>query len=331
MKKFFLLCSIFLLLFFTGCGKTTEKDAINKLENKINNAKSYLLTGKLTILNNEDLYTYNVNATYKKENNYKVRLVNQSNNHEQIILRNSDGVYVLTPSLNKSFKFQSDWPNNSSESYLLQPLLSDLKKSEYTIKEENGNYIYTTGVNYPNNSKLSKQDIILDKDGNMKSVIVYDSSNVKQIEMQYESISFNENIDNNVFSLDSVMSSCTDCQTTETTSSIDDAIFPLYLPSGTKLVSQEVINTDKGERVILTFDGEASFVLVEENSSVYEELEIIPISGEPYLLTDSYGALNDSSITWTMAGIDYYLTSNALSQSELIEVARSISVIPTMK
>ena len=27
----------------------------------------------------------------------------------QIILRNEEGVFVLTPALNKSFRFQSDW------------------------------------------------------------------------------------------------------------------------------------------------------------------------------------------------------------------------------
>ena len=39
-------------------------------------------------------------------------------------------VIVLTPSLNKSFKFQSDWPYNSSQSYILQPLLEDMENEE---------------------------------------------------------------------------------------------------------------------------------------------------------------------------------------------------------
>lgn len=62
-----------------------------------------------------------------------------------------------------------------------------------------------------------------------------------------------------------------------------------------------------------------------------EELEVIPTSGEPYLLMGTYGSLNDNSITWTSGGIDYYITSDVMSQQELIEVARSLSVIPTMK
>ena len=57
---------------------------------------------------------------------FKVSLINNSTNHEQVILRNDDGVFVLTPSLNKSFKFQSDWPYNNSQIYLLGSIIDDL-------------------------------------------------------------------------------------------------------------------------------------------------------------------------------------------------------------
>lgn len=42
----------------------------------------------------------------KKDNLFKVSLTNQVNNHEQIILRNNDGVYVLTPSIGKVLNFK---------------------------------------------------------------------------------------------------------------------------------------------------------------------------------------------------------------------------------
>ena len=51
----------------------------------------------MEIVNNEEKYTYDVDVTFKKGNYYKVSLVNKENNHEQIILKNDDGVYVLTP------------------------------------------------------------------------------------------------------------------------------------------------------------------------------------------------------------------------------------------
>ena len=32
----------------------------------------------------------------------------------------------MTPSINKSFKFQSEWPTNSSQSYILEAILKDI-------------------------------------------------------------------------------------------------------------------------------------------------------------------------------------------------------------
>ena len=56
-----------------------------------------------------------------KESMYKTAIV---------ILKNEEGVFVLTPSLNKSFKFQSDWPYNNSQSYLLQNILNDIENDD---------------------------------------------------------------------------------------------------------------------------------------------------------------------------------------------------------
>lgn len=120
-------------------------------------------------------------------------------------------------------------------------------------------------------------------------------------------------------------------KTTEQSSAIDDIIYPLYIPTGTSLIDKEKVSKTDGERVILTFDGEKPFLLVEETSSVSDEFSIVPTLGEPYLLIDTIGALTNNSITWSSNGIDYYIVSDAMSQIELIEIASSISSIPTMK
>ena len=73
---------------------------------------SYELTGEMVIVSNEDEFTYNIKVGVDNKTNYKVSLVNTINNHEQVILKNSEGVYVVTPNLNKSFKFMSEWPSN---------------------------------------------------------------------------------------------------------------------------------------------------------------------------------------------------------------------------
>lgn len=132
MKKLVIL-ALGLMLFITGCGKETEEDLIAKFEKSITNSKSYILKGNMEILSNEETFTYSIEANYLKDDYYKVTLVNQTNNHEQIILKNGDGVYVVTPTLNKSFKFQSEWPANSSQSYILSSLLNDIKGEEKIV------------------------------------------------------------------------------------------------------------------------------------------------------------------------------------------------------
>ena len=63
-------------------------------ENSLIKAKAYKLDGKLEIVNNEDVYNYDTEVSYKKDNYYKVLLTNKANDHTQIILKNDDGVYV---------------------------------------------------------------------------------------------------------------------------------------------------------------------------------------------------------------------------------------------
>ena len=97
MKKY-LLCILVLLSGFllVGCGKYGEKDIVNDLNKKISKIDNYYLNGELEIINNEDSYLYDVEVAYQKEDNFRVSLKNKTNNHEQIILKNQEGVHVMT-------------------------------------------------------------------------------------------------------------------------------------------------------------------------------------------------------------------------------------------
>ena len=119
--------------------------------------------------------------------------------------------------------------------------------------------------------------------------------------------------------------------TSAETNVLEDTIYPLYIPTGTVLTSEEKIAKTDGERVIMTFEGEKPFLLVEETASIEEEFSIIPTYGEPYLLIDTVGALTENSITWSSNGIDYYIVSDVMSQDELVDIARSVNVVPNMK
>ncbi len=333
MKKIclFMFLGLFLSL-ITGCGKYKEEDLLKDLEKKLDSTKAYQLNGKLEIVNNDDVYNYTVSTSYQKDDYYKVSLKNDANNHEQIILKNDTAVYVLTPSLNKSFKFQSDWPYNNSQIYLLESIINDLKNdSNRTYKETKDHYIFTSSVNYPNNRKLKKQEVTFDKDLNLKTVKVLDDNDIPEMTMSYSKIDWKPNFKKDYFSLEESMNTASISDEVTTTGAIEDVIYPLVIPEGTKLTSEEKISKTDGERVILTFEGEKPFLLVEETVNKEDEFTIIPTYGEPFQFMDTIGALSDNSLSWTVNGMEYYLVSDVLNQDELVEVAQSISVLPTMK
>ena len=332
MKKFFLVMIAILLVFVTGCGKYSKEDVVNDLEKKVKKLSAYKLEGNLEILNNEETYNYDVDVLYKKDDLYKVSLTNTANDYEQIILKNTDGVYVLTPALNKSFKFQSDWPNNNSQIYLLQSIINDIKADkERKFKETDDNYIFSVKVDYPNNKKLVKQEVYFDKKLKLKQVKVYDENGVVLMKMKVTSIDSNPTFKKSSFEVKEALKTTKTTDKVKETGIIEDSIYPFAIPTGTKLVSEEKVDKTNGNRIIMTFEGDKPFLLVEETANVEDEMTIVPTYGEPYMLMDTVGAMTDNSLTWTSNGIEYYLVSDVLSQNELINIAESINVLPTMK
>lgn len=350
----------------------------------VENSDSYYLSGNMELVNNEDVYTYDITVSYKKDDFYKIELNNVINNHKQIILRNEEGVYIVTPSLNKSFKFQSDWPYNNSQVYLLSSLLDDITNDENrTFKADDNGYVFTSTVNYPNNEKLVSQKIYFDKDYLPTKVEVSDTDGNIQIKMAFDKIDLKTSFNDTYFDLNSILdtenisdsedmnnnntSSNTnsndkttnnnvngntnnntnnetqepnansnnnidsDTEKTKETATIDDIIYPMYLPVNTYLTGQERVATDDGERLILTFTGDSSFTLVEETVSYSSRPEIIPTYGDVELIGNSLAVVNDNSANWFDNGIEYYVVSDVMSTEELLQVVKSISVLPVSK
>ncbi len=356
MRKYLVLFVIMLLM-LTGCGEKDLEDVVNSFANSVENSKSYKLNGTMEISSGEEIFTYSIDTYFMKDDYYKVVLVNQTNNHEQIILKNPDGLYVVTPSLNKSFKFDSVWPENSSQAYILGNLLDDIKNDpEATLETTDSNYIVKSTVDYPNNEELEYQKIYFDMDMNISKVEVYNEEDVVKIKVNFKSVDMKAKLSEDDFVLDDLIdtessdetseqnsecdtSACetstdencenTDCEE-QTNATLENIIYPLYIPSNTYLSSSETITTDTGERVILTFSGDKNFVIVEETVSTNNEFEIIPVFGDPLMLNESIGALSSNSISWDSNNISYYLVSSDLSTEEMVSVALSLGNATTV-
>ena len=201
------------------------------------------------------------------------------------------------------------------------------------ILEYSYDYIIKTIVNYPNNKELVSQKIFINEQGDLKTVKVYDSNNIPSLILTVNKIDFSPSFNKNYFDLSYIMEKATlDITEDKKTSSIlDDSIYPLILPTGTTLANEERIKTTNGERILMTFEGENPFLLVEETVSKEDDFTVIPTNGVPFQLMDVLGIKTDNSLSWISNGIEYYLVSDVLNSSELIDIAQSIYVLPTSK
>lgn len=331
MKKIFLMILVTGFIFIlTGCQKYDENSIKNDLNKEVKSFKGYHMLGDMEIYNGDNTYKYSVEVSRNKDK-YRVNLINKNNNHEQIILKNDDGVYVLTPSLKKSFKFQTNWPENSSQIYLYESLVGDINSDkDMKLTMKNDMYIVETKLGYSNNKNLVKEKIYFDKKLNVEKVEVFDEDNRIQMKITYNEFDKRATFNDNYFDVKENINIEND-ETKETMNEIDDPIYPMYLPSGTYLASEESISLGEGERVILTFQGESPFILVQETVSLDDEVVDIPVSGEPNFITDTVGAISSNSVNFISNGVEYYLSSDSLTTEEMMQVAESISPVAVMK
>lgn len=323
MKKFFLVI-ISGILIFTGCSKSND-DVLKKLTNKLKKVNSYEIQGVLEITNNEAVYKYDIDAKYEKKDKYNVSFKNKINDHEQIILRNTDGIYVLTPALNKCFKFQSDWPYNSSQSYLYQSILSDLERDDNVkITKAKDGYIIQVKVNYENRNDLLYEKIYIDNKANIKKVEVFNNEDIVKIKMTYNKVKENVTFNDDTFKVNMK-------ENEKAKSSIKtlDVAYPLYLPKNTKLESSKILENEGGQRTVLTFAGEKPFTIIEQIAST--DSEVISMDGEIELVNDVFGNLEDKSVSWISDGIEYYAVASNMEKEELLKVVNSINNLPSGK
>ena len=61
----------------------------------------------------DEVRTFFVTVDYKLDEDkdlFRISLLDKNINQEQIMLRNKDGVYVLTPKLNQVYEFKGEYP-----------------------------------------------------------------------------------------------------------------------------------------------------------------------------------------------------------------------------
>ncbi|NEU32595.1 outer membrane lipoprotein carrier protein LolA [bacterium LRH843] len=316
-------------ILLVGCGEKTQEDIMTELDSKLTDMTGYKAASTMTLETGKEPQTYDVDVWHQAKNNYRVALKNQNKDQSQIILRNDDGVFVLTPALNKSFRFQSDWPTNSSQVYLYESLIQDiLADPERSFQATEDHYVFQTNTNYQNKN-LNTQEITLNKkDLSPVQVKIMNTDLEVLVKLDFTNFEWNASFNEGDFDMERNM---TGAQMTEKTAMATQTepltvLYPMYTPDGTDFDSSQTIETETGQRVVLQYMGEQPFTLIEEKSEIVPAATI-PMSisqGEPVDLGFTIGVLTEESLMWSYNGVDFLLASATLNADEMTAIARSV-------
>lgn len=338
-KTWVLAVVLFLSVFLSACGAKTPEDVIDDLRNQPDKMKSYISHGKLTIQSNKKPQVIDVEVWYKRPNMYRVQLKNETNNITQILLKNDQGVYVLTPHLKKSYRFQSDWPATSGQVYLYQTILSSIvedgaRKMEMSEK----GYQFEVKTTKYMNTTWTKQRIWLDTDYRPQKVEVYNEKEETVVKMSFDRFETNAKFDSDAFDSDRNLTG-TPSSSKETfagnameSKELTSAITPGYIPQESQLSDEHTIQGPKGSIVVLRFKGKQPFTLSQQKPRSGEVIK--PVYGKPLDIHGTVGVLlelkDHKSLSWVdlEQNVEYELVSS-LQTEEMVKIATSIKNQPS--
>ncbi|MCZ8512566.1 outer membrane lipoprotein carrier protein LolA [Paenibacillus filicis] len=199
-----------LTLVLAGCGigKKNAGSVVKDLDGVIGRLQSYHGTGQMILKTGQEPQEYQVEVCFEAPAFYRIALTNQKKDITQIVLRNNDGVFVLTPHLNKSFRFQSDWPENQGQVYLYQSLVqSILMDNQRQFTTDDKGYVFDVAANYQNAS-LARQKVWLDKKTYApKQVEVSDANANVMVVVKFDKFEFGTKFEKDYFDMQRNMTS----------------------------------------------------------------------------------------------------------------------------
>ena len=331
LKKIIVVASILALLgvgiwkvFFSGPSISETIENVNK------NLTSYQLEAKMELNNGEEQRSFNVVVSYlKKEDKdlFRVSLYDTTINQEQIMLRNEEGVYVLTPTLNQVYQFKSGWPLNSAKPYIYQSLL-DVFDGEYTTKKVSDGLIVISEPNYKNAPQYVKQEIKFTNDLVPVWVHIYNENNDILVNVTFTKVEKGIDFSQDYFNLSTNMEEARENLSSTTGATFDDLPLDVIgLDMNVSVKEQTNANID-GEKVyIMSYDGDASFTVVQKIIDSSEEMNVVEIEGELIMLINGFGVLEDNKVTYLYNGVECTVYGDNLEVSTYIDIANGLEVV----
>lgn len=303
-----------------------EKPFEDRLQQTLGSLNSYLLEGVMEVAEGEDTKSYDVSVKYLKQDDqdyFRVAMKDSGMDQEQEIIRNAEGVFVVTPTLNQIFKFQGNWPSNSLKPYLLQSMREIAADESAQIEQTEEGYQISAGVNYPNNRNFTQQEMVFSDDLKIKSMQIFDDDHVLQMKMLFSKVDYEPGLTAEDFQVPQQLEKETAAEP------ITDEDLPLMPMEtfGAVLSNSSVVENDGKVQYVLEYTGEKNFTIVEEVAESEETTQTIIMSGSLVDGLNMVGRYDGNHMTSVINSVRYTIYSDDLSEEEMSAVLQSMQVV----
>lgn len=311
---------IFLFLFLlTGCA-VNSKNFLKKMCKNYEKIEQYSVEGNIEINHLDIVSKYSFEACYLKGDFLKVSLKSEGNNTNQVIIKNKNGVYVLSPIINKTYKFSSTWPNENSTPYVLSSLVDDIINDvDLQIVEDNNIFIVSCKAKNQINTNIEREEIKFNKETLLPiEACLYDKLDKLRMKVTFKDFNLKPNLSEGDFNVDANMTSLI-LEMSEGTFEGKFSL-PTYSPSNVTYTQKSLDN----ELLISYIGDEISYTIHQSYIEPEDVNVVISSDGSFVLLNNTIGICKNNSLYWCSGGIEYKIYSDSLGVDELMGIANSI-------
>lgn len=319
MKKIYLLIIMFLTLGLASCDKNSKQEDLKDVTEYVGSLDSYELKAVLSIKRQDKMVNMDVEVNYLKPSFYKVSFINESGS-EQIVVKNTSGVYVLTPSLNKEFRFDSDWPLNSSHAYILEAIMKDIENDTTATFIVENDIIQAEAKVGKVNSDVVKMKFYYDL-VNKKPIktVFLNNQNEEKITVTFNEFVANKEIKQDLFNNKLIMDDKTNVEGKEpVTPSILLSVG--HILDGTTLTSKEISD----DLAIMCYSGENNYTIVAQVASTYYSSISMFEYNDMEVMKYGLMMFNDYGAIYYHDGLEVSIYADDLTITEMVKIAEEI-------
>lgn len=320
-----LISLLVLSLLLVGCGAQNQEAVLKDLTDLKQNLKSYESKATMTVTANNTQQKYYIETWYQSPNYYRIALGNDEKQITQVILRNDDGIFVVSPQLKKSFRFKGDWAENSGHVYLYHAAVDRVLQAQDKKFTSDKSSVSFSMKMEPENPLISTQRVTLKAGGyEPQQIALLDKEEKTVVTVDYSSFKTGVDFKKDAFTAEAAMAMAEDQATSKpVVAGAKDfgVIEPRYVPAGAKLLEPQETQSS----ILLRYSGQDPFTIIEQRPAAKDSNlrvgQIVDLWGTPAVMTGAEG--DTRTLQWFHEGVEFSLTGK-MTTGDMVQVAQSM-------